>query len=344
MLHRLASLPLFLLLGACAANGVVVPYSSELLVLEKSGARLCWRDPAGGALRRACATGAGPHEVCVSADGKRAVVADYGAREAGSTLSVCDVSTGALERTIDLGAPLRPHGLAFLGKTSHVAVTAEERDQLLVVDVAQGKVLRALDAGGKKPHMVVAAPDGKTLYVTCMASGDVVKLDAQSGAVLARATPGAEPEGVALSADERELWVGLRAGGEVVAYDASNLVELGRVKVGDMPLRVEITPDCDTVVVSNAASGDLSLVSRTTRTETKRLKLAPAGGTGGSPVGVEIDPSGRYAWVALTELDQLVVVDLLGERVVARFDGGAEPDGMAWAVGSGAPRPLDALR
>lgn len=344
MATRLVSAAFLLLLGACAANGVAVPYSSELLVLEKSGARLCWRDPAGGSLRRACDTGAGPHEVCVSADGKRAVVADYGTREAGSTLTVCDLASGTVERTIELGAPLRPHGLAFLGATQQVAVTAEERDQVLVVDAAAGKVLRAFDAGGKKPHMLVPTPDGKALYVTCMASGDVVKLDAQTGAVLARATPGLEPEGVALAADGRDLWVALRKGATLVAYDAATLAETGRVPVGEMPLRVEITPDCDTLVVSNAASGDLSLVSRTTRTETKRLKLAPAGAADASPVGIEIEPSGRYAWIALTALDQLVVVDLLAERIVARLDGGAEPDGMAWAVGSGAPRPLDALR
>jgi hypothetical protein len=170
-----------LLLGACASNGVSVPWTSDLLVVEKSGARMVLRDPANGALRRVYETGAGPHEVFISFDSRWAVIANYGGQEPGSTLTVCDLVAGSVVRTIDLGGAVRPHGLAFLTNKEGaqlVAVTAELRDQILVVDISTGQIVRTLAAGGELPHMLVASSDGKQLYVTCMKSGEVVQLDA----------------------------------------------------------------------------------------------------------------------------------------------------------------------
>lgn len=324
---RLATLLPVALVAACAStgDGVVVPPGSDLLVLEKSAARMATRNPATGTLRGVLETGAGPHEVCVSDDGARAVVADHGVGEPGATLSVYWLPEDRREHVIQLGAT-RPHGLAFLDRRSTVAVTCEGEDKVLVVDVAAGKVLRRFDAGGKRPHMLAASPDGASIHVACMDSDEVVRLDAKTGAVLARARVGDQPEGLALSPDGGELWVANRGDDDLVVLDATTLSERARIAVGDVPIRVEITPDGRLALVSNAASGDLSLVSVPQRRELQRLAL----GEGSTPVGVEIEPRGRYAWVALTKLDQLAVVDLVGERVVARIEGGAEPDGMAW--------------
>jgi YVTN family beta-propeller protein len=306
-------------------EGVAVPPGSDLLVLEKSAARMSTRNPATGTLRGVLETGAGPHEVCVSDDGSRAVVANHGTAEPGATLAVYWLPEDRREHVVELGAT-RPHGLAFLDRRSTVAVTCEGEDKVLVVDVAAGKVLRRFDAGGKRPHMLAVPPDGGSIFVACMDSDEVVRLDAQSGAVLARARTGDQPEGLALAPDGRELWVANRGDDDLVVLDAQTLAERARLAVGDFPIRVEITPDGRMALVSNAASGDVSLVSVPQRRELRRIPLAE----GSMPVGIEIEPQGRHAWVALTKLDQIAIVDLVGERVVGRIEGGAEPDGMAW--------------
>ena len=251
-----------LLLAACSStrDGIVVPPGSDLLVLEKSAARLSTRNPGTGTLRGVLETGAGPHEVCVSDDGARAVVADHGVDEAGATLSVYWLPEDRREQVIQLGAT-RPHG------RSTVAVTCEGEDKVLVVDVAAGKVLRRFDAGGRRPHMLAVPPDGASIYITCMDSGEVVRLDAKSGAVLARARTGDQPEGLALTPDGGELWVANRGDDDLVVLDARTLSERSRLAVGDLPIRVEITPDGRMALVSNAQSGDVSLVSVPQRRE-----------------------------------------------------------------------------
>ena len=60
-------------------------------------------------------TGHAPHEVAVSADGKRAIVTNYGDRERpGSSLTLIDLDGAKVVRTIELGEHRRPHGIAWI--------------------------------------------------------------------------------------------------------------------------------------------------------------------------------------------------------------------------------------
>ena len=68
-------------------------------------------------------TGNGAHEVAVSNDGRWAVVSNYGVRGApGNSLTVIDVPSAKVVRTIELGEFRRPHGSAFLPGDSVFAV------------------------------------------------------------------------------------------------------------------------------------------------------------------------------------------------------------------------------
>ena len=59
-------------------------------------------------------SGPGPHEIAVAADGRSAVVTDYGHQQPGSSLTVLDLAGGGAARSIDLGRHGRPHGLRCL--------------------------------------------------------------------------------------------------------------------------------------------------------------------------------------------------------------------------------------
>ena len=48
--------------------------------------------------------GDSPHEVVISADGKRAFVANYGAQTPGNTISVIDLTTRKATKRVDLAA------------------------------------------------------------------------------------------------------------------------------------------------------------------------------------------------------------------------------------------------
>src|SRR3954470_9589360 len=79
-----------------------VPHPA-LLVLDKDANELAIVDPTAMKVVAKVPVGIGPHEVTVSADGKTAIVANYGDKNPGNTLSVVDLAART-EKRVDLGA------------------------------------------------------------------------------------------------------------------------------------------------------------------------------------------------------------------------------------------------
>lgn len=323
------------------AVAVAAPAAADtLLVANKSDATVSLVDLPGGEVVATLPTGAGPHEIAVSPSGRLAVVADYGGREPGSTLTVVDVPAAKVLRTIDLGEYRRPHGLAFVDER-RVAVTAEAAKALLVVDVESGEVARAVPTGQEVSHMVALGAGGTRAAVANIGSGSVTLVDLASGEKLADVPTGAGAEGVAMSADGRWVWVTNREADTVTLVDFVAREVAATIPSAEFPIRGELTPDGRHLLVTNAESGDLTVIDVAERKAVRRVDLALSGSGGegrlmefeGSsvPIGVEIAPDGRRAWVAHANADVVQVLDLESWRPVDVLRAGQEPDGMAYS-------------
>src|SRR5262245_45329700 len=86
-----------------------------LVALNKAEGSLTIIDPKDMKILGKVPTGDSPHEVVLSADGRTAFVANYGAQTPGSSLSVIDVEAKKELRRVDLSPLLRPHGLVEQG-------------------------------------------------------------------------------------------------------------------------------------------------------------------------------------------------------------------------------------
>jgi YVTN family beta-propeller protein len=49
------------------------------------------------------------------------------------------------------------------------------------------------------------------------------------------------------------------------------------------------------------------------------------------PVGIQMTPDGKRAFVANTNANKVSVIDVPARKVTQTFETGQEPDGMAWA-------------
>lgn len=318
------------------------PRGESLIVLLKSAAVAAVLDPATGGTRFQVETGAGPHEVVTSPDGRYAVVADYGTGPApGRTLTVVDLSEQRVARTIDLGEYRRPHGLQWIPGTRRVVVTCEQNMAVLVVDVTMGHVEFAISTGERGTHMVEISRDGRWAWTPNIGSGTVSLLDLIDKRLVKTAKVGSGPEAIALSPDGREVWVGDRQLNRVTILDARTLDSLGALPTGEFPNRAKFTPDGRRVLVSNARSGTIAVYDAARRQrladivipyDTVRARdqmLGAAMGRSAVPLGILMHPGGRRAWVALAATDQVAVLDLDRLVVERLIDVGREPDGMA---------------
>ncbi len=290
------------------------------------------------------ATGGSPHEIAVSPDGRTAVVTNYGNRDrAGRSLTVVDLASAKATATVETGRHTRPHGIHFLD-AKRLVVTTEGSQHLLVVDVSSGEILREIATGQEIAHMVAVTPEGRRAFVANIGSGTVTAVDLVQGAKLADIETGAGAEGIAATPDGREIWVTNRAADTVSIIDPVSLEVTASFPCASFPIRVEFTPDGRLALISVARSGELAVFDVADRRELARRKLdltnAPDASNrlfgdrfGGSPVpvGIEIAPDGKRAWVAATQADAVVEVDPRDLDVLRVLEAGHEPDGMAYS-------------
>ncbi len=312
-----------------------------IIVGNKSGNTVSFIDRSSGQTITNLPTGKGPHEVEVSGDGRRAVVANYGGRDkAGNTLSVYDVENGRLVKTIDLGRHTRPHGLDWLHGTSRLAVTTEGTQSLLIVDVKKSEVTQTLNTNQEISHMVAVAPDNKRAFVSSIRTGNVTVFDLTSGEKLGQLYSGKGAEGIAVSPDGREVWVTNRSDNNLTVFDTQSLEKIKSLPCGDFPIRSKFSPNGKYFVVSNARSGEVAVYDAPNKKLVKKIKLRPPvpedrdaeryfsefEGTS-VPIGVVV-PDNKYAYVSNTRSDVVTEIDLEKMEIKRHLKAGKEPDGI----------------
>jgi YVTN family beta-propeller protein len=335
-------LPLPLALAALLAAGPALAQSAEaprgglLVVLNKRVASASLVDAASGRTVATLPTGNGPHEVAVSPDGRTAVVADYGEREAGGTLTVLDLAAREVARTIALGEYRRPHGIAFLPDGRRVAVTVEANRAVIVVDVERGAVEFAVPTEEEGTHLLALAPDGRRAWTANLGSGSVSLVDLAARRLVRTAKTGPRTEAIDLSPDGRELWVGDNETHTITVLDAATLAPLDTIPSGGrMPIRLRFTPDGRHVLVSNMASSTLALFDARRRAPVATIEVPAAGEPGARPIGILMDPRGGRAWVAAAGRDEVAEVDLGARRITRFVRAGENPDGLGFAPAPG---------
>jgi YVTN family beta-propeller protein len=299
--------------------------AAQLLVLNKNDATLSFIDPATGKSSATVATGNGPHEVEVSSDGKLAFVSNYGAREAGNSLSVIDIAARKEVKRVDLGEMRRPHGLTFANGLLYL--TSEESKRIAGFDPAAMRVSWTFETKQDGTHMVLASRDGAKLFATNMGSNSVSLIERGANGQWSQklVTVGAGPEGLDLSPDGRMLWTAHSRDGGMSVIDTTRgtVVHTFDAKT-QRSNRVKFTPDGSHVLVSDLSGGELVVFDAGKRSELKRVKV------GRTPTGILMEPGGARAYVAVSGDNHIAVVDLQSLNVARTIATGNNPDGMAW--------------
>ena len=335
--RRLAGLVL-----ACSVATSVA--ADTLVVLNKSEASASLIDLDTGNEVARLPTGEGPHEVAISPDGRTAVVCDYGVRGApGNTLTVIDVPSAKVTKTIDLGAYTRPHGIEYFKDGKRVAVTVEGAKALVVVDVPSGKVVRAIDTAQNVSHMVALTPNEKRAFVANIGSGSMTAIDLEKGERIANVETGDGAEGITVTPDGKHVWVTNRDADTVSILDTQSLQVVKTVPCASFPIRAKASPNGKWVLVTNARSDELAVFDAKTMQETTRIPMQlQASDTSGRlfgdqfdkssvPVGVLIGPNSQRAFVAHANSDAISIVDLKSWKVTGHVRGGKEPDGLGYS-------------
>ena len=310
---------------------IVIGQTKPVLVaLNKTDATLSIIDPAIMKVTGMVATGEGPHEVVLSADGKVAYVANYGTGpNPGSTISIIDIATAKELKRVDIAPLMRPHGIQLIG--GKLYFTAETNRAFARLDTATNKVDWIMGSGQNGTHMVAGTTDLKKFTTANIGSDSVTIFEFANGAgnpgpsKITHVPVGRQPEAVDISPDGKEVWTGLNADGMVEVVDAAAYKSVAKIDIKGRPYRVRFTPDGKQVVCTMLPTKEIVIIDATSRKETKRFKLES------TPLGIVFSADGKTAFVTVGGPDAVLKIDLDTGEVTGRVETGRVPDGIAVA-------------
>ena len=284
-------------------------------------------------------TGPAPHEIAVTADGRHAVITNYGDRSApGNSLTIIDLQAVAVAKTIDLGVHQRPHGIAVLPSRDVALVTSEMAQVVIMVNLETGEVESAIPTGGRASHMLAMTGDGRRAYVTNIVDGTITEIDLELGKPLRQVPIADFVEGVTVNPDGALVWIGSNTDKTVSVFDPESGTIVATLDGFGFPYRMAVTPDSRTAVLSDPASGEIRIVDVATRQERYRIVVPkdgvlPSAEIPGSPApeGIALSRDNRMAYVSLQGMNQAAAVDLDSGSIVALFDTGGWPDGIGYS-------------
>lgn len=307
---------------------LAAPTRPTLVVANMDASTVSIVDLTAGTVLATLPTGHVPHEVAASADGRWAVVTDYGDKQAGSTLTIVDLQALTVARTIELLPHRRPHGAAFLPDNRTVAITSETSGMVLLVNVETGKVTGEVPTGQKLSHMLAVGADGRYAYTANIGDGSLSLLTL-GGGVQPRILPvSVQTEGIGLTPSSSQAWLGSNPTGKVYAVDLAEWKVIDSIQTNGMPYRIGFTPDGATAVITNPMTDEIQVLDARTRQSRATVKL-PAKA---SPQGLAFSPDGTTAWVTLGGSAEVAEIDLSHSSVRRHLPAGAGPDGIAYVL------------
>jgi DNA-binding beta-propeller fold protein YncE len=269
--------------------------------------------------------GTGPHETAISSDGKWGVVTIYGTQVPGNQLSVIDLAAKKVVRTIDLGSYRRPHGAAFVpGSNSLVVLTSEATQNVVMVDVANGKTVDTIATHHPGSHMLGVTADAGRVFTANVSHGSISEIDLTKRTFVRDLAVSTVTEGVAVSPDGSTVWVGSNNTGTVSIVDTKAWTVAATLPGFGVPYRIGISPDGSLAVICDPQQNKIHIADVKTR------KVVGEVGGLGSPRGVKFAPDNRTAFVTLGQENAVAAIDLVERTVKWRSSVGQSPDGVSY--------------
>lgn len=231
------------------------PDGKELYVAVSEENKIKVVDPASLEIIREFDSGSDPETFAVHPNGNI-----YISNEDEAKASAFDPKTGALLAEIKVG--LEPEGVAISPDGKRVIVTSESTNMLHVITAADNTIEHNILIGSR-PRAATFTQAGDIAYATAEISGEVVKVDMNSGKVLLTASTGdpkSKPKDVLLSKDEKTVYVAGGRSNKIKVMDADTLEIKKMIPVGKRVWGLAMTKDRDRLFTTDGVSGTVSVI------------------------------------------------------------------------------------
>ena len=181
---------------------------------------------------------------------------------------------------------------------------------------------------GKTPNFVVAAPNGRQLYIASRDAGLVTVVDTAvnkvTGTIPIKAGP---PQFLAFSKDGRRVYVSVwndaRTIAAVSVLDTTSNSIIDTIRVHTRPFLAAVSPDGKRVYVPNHDTGTVSVIDTATNKVVSEFTV-PA-----NPHSIAFTPDGSRVYIADHESNVVSVVDTATDKLVTTIPVPSSPHNVA---------------
>jgi YVTN family beta-propeller protein len=261
----------------------------------------------------------------------------YVTASAGNQLVPIDPTTG------QPGTPIkatRPYNLYFTPDGTKAVVQNEQNDRLDFYDPTTWTLEKSVPSTCAGNNHADWSADGTYFIVTCEFSGDLIKVDTDTGEVLAiiNLAPGAMPQDVRLTPDGKKFYVADMMSDGVWIVDGATMTVTGHIATGVGAHGIYPSRDGKYMYVSNRGrhmgdehrrsrpgEGSVSVIDPTTNQVVATWTIPD----GGSPDMGGVSADGTRLWLSGRYDSEVYVFDTATGALVGRIPTDPSPHGLA---------------
>lgn len=214
-----------------------LPGQEQVIVTSEASNQLVIVNFHTGEIERSIDTGQnGSHMVALSEDGRTA----YTSNGSSNSVSVIDVESGVLTKTIDV--PNRPEAIMTNKRGDEIWVGSNSESVVSVLSAADGEIERQWN-GFSWPYRILLTDDEKYAVMPDLGNEQLRFFDVSSGVELGKIDlDGAQPQGVTLYPDDRTLFLSLSGQNKVLVVNIETREILGEYEAGQAPDGIGYSP------------------------------------------------------------------------------------------------------
>jgi len=270
--------------------------------------------------------GALVHGICAQGDGRKAFVTI----ESNNTLKVLDTKSNTIVDTIDL--PGRPNECAATLDGRYVVVPLlAPANSAVIIDMSQKKIVKTLPL--RHPHNCFTPEGGSNTVVYCEERDayrinriDLTKMDYTDMVRVA-----GDPRPFIVTADEKTLYTALSGlhGMAIIDIPGKTMTQIALPPMPWMNCRVEppntpvhgitLTPDGKKIWITSVSDGAVYVYDIASKKLGKKMAV------GECPNWISMSHDGKFAAVSNADSDDTSIMDIKGEKEIARIKVGKAP-------------------
>jgi YVTN family beta-propeller protein len=261
----------------------------------------------------------------------------YVTASAGNQLVPIDPTTGKPGPPINAS---RPYNLYFTPDGTKAVVQNEQNNRIDYYDTATWTLQKSVPSTCSGNNHADWSADGTYFVVTCEFSGDLIKVDTQTGDVVAiiNLASGAMPQDVRLTPDGKAFYVADMMSDGVWIVDGATMTVQGQIPTGVGAHGIYPSRDAKYMYVSNRGrhmgderrrsrpgEGSVSIVDPTTNQVVATWTIPD----GGSPDMGGVSADGTRLWLSGRYDSEVYVFDTATGALVGRIPTDPSPHGLA---------------